>query len=330
MVTQNGQNRWTGVLDRLKGFFTRYGTTSPQDDTPPPRTLAIVVCAIISVVLWLTLTMQETHTVQVPFETQIQNLPPDQALEDSLPSTIRAMVTGERIQLLRTVLDPPPVMIDVRLDMVDVQEAVALGNVRLLSVSPAVIQPKLGRRITRRLPVQLQSDIDLAEGHDFLQPPELTPDSVDVTGAERIVGRLAVWPTKSFRFSDLKDTLVMTVELSDTLGSLVTYQPQEVLVKAVAGEFIGGVRDIDVHVQGVPSGEVAVDPPTLRVRYTVLFSDYELAQHAPDFYAEVSYDEIRQDRSGRVTPRLHTPPDLEIRNVVPTPQTVRYYQRLEQ
>src|SRR5690606_16418897 len=111
-----------------------------------------------------------------------------------------------------------------------------------------------------------------------------------VIGARSVIEDLDYWPTQIFVHEDLKDTLQARVMLSDSLSGLIQRRPTEVMLTAIAGEFVGAIREIDVHARGVPSsGEqsVVLDPPTVRVRYRVLFSQYEQAQNAPDFYAEV-------------------------------------------
>lgn len=319
----------TDFFERFRAYFSRPAVSPGADeDGAPPRTIAIIVCFAISGILWLTFTMQETHEIVLPLELQVENMPSDQMLADSLPRSIRVTVEAERVQLLRLIWDPPTVPINVGTERISVEEVIPpLGNVRVQGVSPSVIEPRLEPQVARRIPIQLRHAISTPSSHDFLVPPTITPDSVLVTGARSVVNSLRFWPTKVIEHEGLRDTLEARVALSDTLSSLVQRRPNEVSLMAVAGEFVGSIREIDVHVQGVPSGEqvVVLDPPSVRVRYRVLFSHYEQALHAPDFYAEVSYDQIRNDRTGRVHPELHTPENLEVRDVEMVPATVGYF-----
>ena len=316
--------------DRFRGYFTR--TTAPSsgdDDNPPRRSLAIFVCVMISGILWLTFTMQETHEMVIPLKVQIENMPADQMLADSLPQAIRVTVEAERVQLLRLIWDPPTVPVNVSAGRVQVDQVIPpLGNVRVEGVSPSVIEPRLEARVQRRIPIRLRHRITTPSSHDFLVPPTITPDSVVVMGARSVIENLRYWPTEVFTYDNLEDTLQARVALSDTLANLVQRRPSEVELTAIAGEFVGAIREIDVHARGVPSsGEqlVVLDPPTIRVRYRVLFSQYEQAQNAPDFYAEVTYDQIRTDQVGRIRPELHTPENLEVRDAEMIPAMVEYY-----
>lgn len=317
-------------LDRLRGYFRRDPAGSPGDeDAPPRRTVAVIVCLVISGILWLTFNMQETHEMVIPLEVQVENMPSDRMLADSLPQSIRVTVEAERVQLLGLIWDPPAVPINVSNSRIAVEEVIPyLGGVRVQGVSPTIIEPRLEPQVRRRIPIRLRHNISTPTSHDFLDPPSITPDSVMVVGAMSVIEDLEYWPTELVEVENLRDTLKVLVELSDTLGSLVRTRPREVMLTAIAGEFIGAVREVDVHPQGVPSsGEqvVVLDPMTVRVRYRVLFSQYDQALIAPDFYAEVSYDQIRADRTGRVRPTLNTPENLEIRDAEMIPSTVGYF-----
>jgi hypothetical protein len=48
-----------------------------------------------------------------------------------------------------------------------------------------------------------------------------------------------------------------------------------------------------------------------------------------DFFATVSYDEIRQDTTGRVQPDLVLPENVVLRDVEMIPQTLGYYERID-
>lgn len=333
MASGDSSQKRTLLADRLRNYFTRGDNGGlPQDDSPRRRGIAVSVCLLISATLWFTFTMQETDTVTVPMRTEITNLPADQALREPPPETVRVQVAGERIQLLRIYWDPPTVRINGTLDRVDLEDVVGdlPKNVSVLGISPQVIDLKKEQRIMKRVPVRLDASITIPPTHDLIDDIRLTPDSIDIAGAVSVVSQIRYWPTVPLRHKDLRDSLVATVALKDTLTEIVWHNPDYVVVSAVAREFTEGVREVDVNVRGIPSNDelVTLDPPTIKVRYRVLFSQYDEVQRAPDFYAEVSYDEILRDTTGRVRPNLHLPPDLEIRDVEMIPSTVGYFQQI--
>jgi hypothetical protein len=181
--------------------------------------------------------------------------------------------------------------------------------------------------VTRRLPVAPRLRLDLPPSYERLGPPRLTPDSVAVTGAPSVLDGLTAWPTDSLVVEALRDTVQRAVALRDTLARLVTHTPARVQVTVAAGRFVEAARTVEVRITDLPpsQGVVTLDPSAVEVRYRVLFDHLFASKTAPDFFATVSYDQIRSDTTGRVRPRLQLPADLVIRDPDPEPSRLRYY-----
>lgn len=315
--------------ERLRNLFVpREEEAGREGDVPRQRGITITACVLISFTLWLTFTLQERKSVRLSLPTQVVNLPADQALEARPPDAVNVLAEGEGLQLLWLYYNPPAVPIDASREAVRVQEALNLpDNVRVVNVSPQQIQVEVGSRITRRVPVRSRVTLQPGSAHELLGTPAIRPDSIEVSGAERIVASLRYWPTDSTRIEGLTDTLTTRVPLADTLAGLVQRSRSFVSLTAQAGEFAEDSRQINVQVTGVPSDQnvVALEPSTIRVRYRVLFDQLFEAQRAPDFFATVSYDQIRRDTTGFVRPELNLPDDLIIRDPERIPPRLRYY-----
>lgn len=304
-------------------------------ERPPHRGVAITLCILISGLLWFTFTMQETYTVVLQLPTVVDNLPADQALVAQPPANVRVSVQGEGWTLLQLYANRPAIRINAANEQVNLEDAVASTdlpkNVRLAGVSPSTLNLRKERRVERRVPIRLRARVDPADTYDYVRAPRIRPDSVRIAGAVSIVSRITDWPTEPRTFTDVKDTLRATVALADTLRGLVQRSVDEVALFAVTQQFTEDDREITIIVTDEPSNQTLVTlvPPTIRVVYKVLFSQYEEARDAPDFFATVSYDAIRSDTTGRVYPVLHLPEDLVLRDVKMIPPSLRYYQRLE-
>jgi hypothetical protein len=148
-----------------------------------------------------------------------------------------------------------------------------------------------------------------------------------VRGARSIVREIDAWPTASQTIDNLQDTVEVQVPLADTLRRLVEVTPETVTLTARAGRFVEKTREVEVEVTGIPSGQnlVSLQPSTVRIRYRVLFEDFFKARRSSEFFATVSYDQIRSDTTGYVMPRVHVPTDLHIRNPESIPPRLRYY-----
>lgn len=315
--------------ERLRNLFTpREEETGRDGEAPRRRGITITACVLISFTLWLTFTLQERKSVRLSLPTQVVNLSADQALEVRPPASVSVQAEGEGLQLLWLYYNPPAVPIDASGSAVRVQEAINLpDNVRVVNVNPQQVEVAVGPRMTRQVPVRSRVVLEPGVAHELLGTPTISPDSIEVSGAQRIVESLRYWPTDSTTIENLTDTLTTRVPLADTLDGLVQRSRSFVSITAQAGEFAEDSRQIKVEVVGVPSDQnvVALEPSTIRVRYRVLFDQLFEAQRAPDFFATVSYDQIRRDTTGYVRPDVHPPDDLIIRDATPIPARLRYY-----
>jgi len=234
------------------------------------------------------------------------------------------------MDLLRIAFSPPSIQVGPGDGRIDVQEQLNLpsaSNAQVLSVNPSTINLRVEPRVEQRLPVQPRFDVQPASSYELISPPTLRPDSVTVSGATSVVSPLSAWPTDSLRLQNVRDTVRRTVPLRDTLSGLVSRSPEEVAVTIHTGRFAEETREVKVEVTGVPAGQdlVALEPSVIQIRYRVLFDQLFESRRSSEFFATVSYSQIRSDTTGSVEPQIHVPSDLVIRNPESIPPRVQYY-----
>lgn len=295
--------------------------------------MVITVSIVVSSLLWFTFTMRERHVKILQMPTEVVNVPENQSLSQLPPERVRVQVVGDGWSLLRLRLSPPTVPINASQNEISVRDAIPdlPKNVDVQSVSPSSLNLWKEHRITRKVPIRLKAEIETPGTHDLVDPATMLPDSVEISGAASVVGEIQEWPTVEQRFENVRDTLEARVPLSDTLSGLVAKNVESVTVRAVSQQFTEGERVIDVTVQGQPSTRqlVSLEPSTIQVHYNVVFSQYQEALRAMDFYATVSYDEIREDTTGRVRPDVHLPEGIALRDVRWQPERLAYYERID-
>jgi hypothetical protein len=316
-------------LDRLRSLF-RSSTDETRPEEDPNRGAAVAVCLMLSFVLWLSLTLQEQRTVTVEFPVEVASLPDGQALAELPPATVNVQLRGTGLDLLGLVFNPSPVEVPASESTVSVQEAVELpraSDAQVESVSPRVIGLKLEPRVDRQVPVRPRLSIQPASAYELIEAPMMRPDSLTISGAQSVVDDLGAWPTDSLVLKGVEDTVRTDLALKDSLSGLVTRSINEVTVEVRAGKFAVETREVDVEVTGVPVGQdlVALQPSTIRIRYRVLFDQLFASRRSSEFFATVSYSQIRSDTTGYVEPRIHVPSELVIRDPEPVPPRLRYY-----
>jgi len=316
-------------LERLRSLF-RPSADAEARGEDPHRGMAIAVCVILSVILWLSLTLQEQRIVTVAFPVEIGGIPSDKALTEQPPSSVDVQLQGSGMDLLRLVFNPPTLSASAGKKTLNVEESLNLpraNNARVQSVTPQSIDVRLEPRVEREVPVRPRLNVKLSSAYELIRPPRISPGSISVAGATSVVSGLANWPTDSLTLTNVRDTMQTTVPLRDTLTGLVERSADAVTVTVQAGKFAEETREVDVEVTGVPGGQnlVALQPSTIRIRYRVLFEQLFDSRRSSEFFATVSYSQIRSDTTGYVTPRIHVPSDLVIRDPEPIPPRLQYY-----
>lgn len=315
--------------DRLRALFTPSEDERRRDEDPQ-RGLVITVCVLVSCVLWLSLSLGEQRTQTLRLPVNVVETPEGEGLAEMPPSHVQVQLQGRGLDLLRVLYSPPVVEVSATTGRVNVAEEITLPqgtSLRIESVVPTSFKMELEPLQTREIPVQNRVEVHPASAYELIGDLQLDPDSVEVTGAESIVEGLEGWPTKQRTIENLQDTTTVEVPLADTLGRLVEVFPKAVTLVARAGRFVEETRKVGVEVTGVPAGQdlVSLQPSSIRIRFRVLFEDLFKARRSSEFFATVSYDQIRTDTTGYVTPRVGVPSDLLIRNPEPIPSRLRYY-----
>jgi len=316
-------------LDRLRTLF-RPSEDERRSDEDARRGTALAVCVLLSFVLWLSLTLQEQRMVNVEVPVEVSDVPEDRAMVERPPSTVRVQVRGTGLDLIRLIFDPPPIRVPATEERVEVLEALTLpraSDAQVESVSPSAIELKTEPRIQQQLPVRPRLNVKTAENHELIDEPEVSPDSITVSGAQSIVNTLSSWPTDALVLKNVRDTVRKTVALKDTLNGLVERGEKQVTIEARAGKFAVETRKVTVEVTGIPTGQdlVTLQPSDIRIQYRVLFDQLFASRRSSEFFATVSYSQIRSDTTGFVEPRIHVPSNLVIRDPEPIPARLRYY-----
>ncbi len=320
------------LLEWLRDRFTRNQAEAfPSGDQPRRRWGIITLCVLIAVVLWFTLSIRETYTIEVEMPTQVANLPEDTALVALPPATVQVQVSGEGFDLFGLRLNPPTLLMDAQAKEVVLEDLVSLPQgIKNEGVTPRRFVFQKEPRISRKIPIRSRALVEAAELYAFFDVPVLTPDSIVVSGAVSIINDLQEWPTEVFSHTGLQDSLVVTLPLADTLAGLVQKSPTETTLTTVARKYAQWQRVLLVKVREVPTTVrvVSFEPPTVKATYIVPLSQFDQARDDEDFYAWVSYAAILADTTGRVRPEINRPEGVSFLYINIYPSTLQYFERL--
>ncbi len=241
-----------------------------------------ISCVVVSVVIWFQVasTTQTEQVVSLPL--RIAGLQDGLTVAGSvLPRQVRVRLTASKLRLLayryfhRGDLGWVSLALSGRQPAADQQRyALSSADVRTpyrdpapVVVSPDAVYLQIDRRLTRRLPVRLETAGDLRPDLGFVTPPWTLPDSVTVTGPERMLAGVAAIGTEALDLAGLKPGDRPQVALAAP-GDHLELAPESVEVRFDIGNMLERtIANLTVTAL-VDAGQppVLVSPPAVEVR----------------------------------------------------------------
>lgn len=295
------------------------------------RIAVFAVAYIIAVVLWFMVNLSRSFTINLPVVVNWGDVPKEKAPTSELPQTLDVSVVGEGWQLISFYNNPPAIYVDAREGEISLQELVLeqmndYAQINATRVNPPTINVTLDEKIDKRVPVKHNVTVGFRDLYDFVGVPYLVPDSVTLTGAESLLKNVRNWETQELTLEDVRENLNQTVPLVEP-GALLSLDQNEVRFRAAISEYTEGEVRVLLRARNVPENRsVSFSPTVITIKYDVPLTEFAQAQEIVPFRAYVSFEEIRADSSGFVSPTISNVSDtLHIRLRNYQPRRVAYY-----
>lgn len=173
----------------------------------------------------------------------------------------------------------------------------------------------------KKLPIVSNVKIQYAPGYSSEETLEFDPDSVMVSGKEKVIDTLTKVYTKKLTLKNVKKTLEGEVELDD-FDTAITLYEEKVAYNLPVEKFTERQLTIPLTVINVPPGEVVnLYPPSVDVRFKVSLERFKQIQSI-DFQLVVDYNDISEDNSF-VIPKITKSPRI-IKGIDISPRKVQY------
>ncbi len=289
---------------------------------------------IVASLFWLTNELNRTHVARFAVPLSIVNLDPDVAIASELPPTIDVSLEGAGWQLFFLGISnqlafelPGRRLRSDRFFLTGKNAAEALklpSDVKVIQVYPETLFVDVDRFSEKRVPVRLPSNtITFKQDYGITGPVILTPDSVTISGAERIIRSIGSWAIEPRSWLNLSQAVQEDVPVSDSLAGIVTVSVKSVRV-TIPVQLVADVTypGIPVTVTGVPDGkDVMLLNSTVSVGIRGGMDGHDTLQPG-DFRALLDYQAIIHDTTGSIPPQIVLPKGLQLLKV--DPARIRY------
>lgn len=301
--------------------------------------LSMITSFLLAVGLWIYVSMNSLYTTIVDVPLYV-TLPENRAIETPIPQTIRAQVRGAGWQLFNLSFSfPPRCVVSITEEMLDREQSMFKLTRKILEQGiqlPADVEPlgfipdtvafQVGTVSRKRVPVYPVLNVSLRDGFIITGIPHVEPDSVDILGNRNILENIRYWKTEPIELEHLYKPVSTTVRLSDSLGNIINLSRSVVSVYLDVQQIAEMTfENVPVELLSAPAKHNIVLLPSM-VELTVRGGINQISiLNQNDIKVYVDYNDVVQNTTGVLMPRVSLPADISVLNM--TPSRIRYVQR---
>ncbi len=294
------------------------------------NTAILVLCIGIAAFLWVLIKLSDNYNWRVPVTLTYSNLPNDRVAVRELPKESEVIVnaTGFKLILARFRIIKIELPIAYRENLR--QQFILASTIenelademppgyQLLGFSPDTIYMQFDKKLTKKVPVLLNGKVTYAKQFEGLGEPALWPDSIEVSGPERIIDTLQNWYTQPIKLLELKESKLGEVLLEKPYFASVTLQQDKVKYKVEVEAFTQITREIEIELLNVPKNkQITPYPKKVTVYIHVGLSNLEAARNAK-ILATANFENVNLKKDRFVEVKLGGYPDyMKISNFEP-------------
>jgi YbbR domain-containing protein len=324
------------LVTQIKDLF-KFGTRPGSDEEEVTflrreKVIVFIGAYIMAVALWFIVNLSGSYSIDVNLPVEPGNVPEDMALTEELPKFVEAGVSGDGWQLLSLYNDPPTVVINIENEEVNLFDQVRqrlsyLQDVDISKVQPLMIRLDMEAKVSKKIPVVLNTDIEFQNRFGMIGEPVISPDSITITGASSRISDINEWVVEdTLRLRDVRNDISTTIPLREGTG-VISLSESEISFEADISEFTEGETTVYIRTRGLPRGQnVTYNPASLTITYDVPIEQYADVEKVQPYEAYVPYSEIVEDSTGYVTPDVELVEksyELRLRNF--KPKAVAYF-----
>lgn len=289
------------------------------------KIVVFTVSFILAFCLWLLVNLSRDFNLDINLPISVANVPQDQALREPLPETATVGISGEGWKLINFYNNPPPIDVNITDSEINLYDQVrqnmnALPDINVQKVQPLILSVNLEEKVSKKVPVVSHIELSFRDQFSLLDSASFQPDSITITGASSLVENIRAWPTDSLVISDISGDISRNVSLKEP-EELISLEQSLVNFTAPVAQFTEGEVRVKVDTRNLPiTSNVSFSPSSISVKFDVPIANYADLEGADLFDAYIPYDDLMEDSTGFVRPKI------ELKQEVDYPIKIRSFQ----
>ncbi len=257
------------------------------------NTAILVLCIGIAAFLWLLIKLSDNYNSRVPVSLNYSNLPDDRVAVRELPNKSEVMVnaTGFKLILARFGIIKIQLPIAYRENLN--QHFLLASNIeseladkmppgyQLLGFSPDTLYMQFDKKLTKKVAVVFNGKVSYAKQYEGLGAPSIMPDSIEVSGPERLIDTLQYWYTQPVELLELNESKKGEVLLQKPMFSSISLSLDKVNYDVQVEAYTQITREVEIELLNVPNNkQITPYPKKVTVFIHVGLSNLEAARTA--------------------------------------------------
>jgi len=179
----------------------------------------------------------------------------------------------------------------------------------VLNIEPDTLFIDLGVKRSKKVTVVSDVDFVFKTGYNFIQPFEISPAEITISGPEKLIDSIQEVHTFKHRMSDISETFEERVALVSPMESVVLSE-QEVLIRGEVDKITDGSYSIPFEVINLPRNYIiSTYPKEVKVVYQVALKDYNKIPEN-SFRVQCDYKHTEDNNLEYLIPKVVEKPEI--------------------
>ncbi|PTX43747.1 YbbR-like protein [Christiangramia gaetbulicola] len=262
---------------------------------------------IFAAVVWVLVQFSKTYTQLIEIPVNYINAPLDKSISEERPDHVDLQLQDNGFSIYYFKIFNPKLDIDLsqaretnnklvytlQNHLSEIEEQLRIDFEKSLIVQEEIVVPFQFKK-EKMIKVVPQIEVSYAVGFSAENPVELRPDSVKVSGPEKIIDSIETVKTQAIKLNKVNQNLNGSVKIDTSgLGALSFYENSVKYFQKVE-KFTEGSAEIPVEVINVPENlNLAYFPKSVIVYYQVNLKQFESIS-AADFRVVCNYKDVKK------------------------------------
>ena len=248
-----------------------------------------LIVLILTTIIWLLIELSKTYTSTVQFKVNYKNIPDTKLLQNVPVNVVDVIVKAPGFSILSHKIRKGKMSFDLndmgiknsihflipnaQLSKINSQLS---GDLEVINVLKDSIFLDVGKRVSKRVPVIPNLELNYNLGYNLVDKLTLEPDSVEISGPEKLIDTIVKVTTKRVVINEINESINKKLVLVySTSNKNMTISTKSIVVKGTVDKFTEGNLSLPVKIINEPNG-VTINPfpKEIEITYKVGVSNF--------------------------------------------------------